>query len=169
MKKYRGKRRYYRKLKARNDSNGHFFNAPLDDDMWFDFWHTHYDWSGLGNYNWKSRRSHLDALFRNFEFYVELLSKWDNRFQLFIQIYNSDSTQDAIFIHTENPNFLEHPNHTKFPFQPNVQIENILTNKNLVDYLDSQQGFERYYYPLDEEGGVCLLYRKGIGEPLVVK
>ena len=153
-------------MDARNDLTLSLISSHLEDDMWFDFWHTHYDWPGFGNHRWKSRKPHLDALFRNFEHYAEHLNKWGKKFQLFIQINNSDSSQDAIYIHTKNPNFLECPGHTEFPYLPDVQVENVLTNKSLVEYLDNQQGFERYYFPFVEEG-VCLLYRKGIGEPLV--
>jgi hypothetical protein len=63
MKKFRGKKRYYRNLRNRTMH----YSLNLSDDSWFDMWHTHLDWSGKGNQGLKPRRDHLIALFSLYE------------------------------------------------------------------------------------------------------
>ena len=101
MGKFRGQKRYYKRL-LNNDLNIYF--DRLDFNSWFDFWHDHPDWDGYGNISWKHRRQHLNALIRRFEFVKEKLRDRVDDFQTFCIIDCNDSSQDAVYIHTKNPN-----------------------------------------------------------------
>ncbi len=57
LKKFRGKKRYFRKLR----STVEHFQADVDDDSWYDYWHRHLDFCGLGNDSLKIRRAHIKA------------------------------------------------------------------------------------------------------------
>lgn len=107
MKKKRGLRKYYKKL---SDSS---FIEKLDfsggDNSWFDLYHIHIDNSGLGNKSWKSRKQHLDALFRIAQKIEDRLSNYSKDFQYWIEISENDSYEDSIYIHTANPNGTEFP------------------------------------------------------------
>lgn len=59
MKKLRGKRRYYRNLLSKVPN----FKLDLADDHWYDMWHMHVDWYGLGNESKKARYAHLTLYF----------------------------------------------------------------------------------------------------------
>ncbi len=71
---------------------------------WFDLWHTHSDWNGAGNRDPESRRVCLRALFSlwaDAELLAEPLScSW----QSWLVIDPEDSGQDAVYLHTPNPN-----------------------------------------------------------------
>lgn len=101
IKKKRGLRRYYKKL---NDS---FFverlNLGGNDTFWFDLFHFHIDNEGLGNKSWKSRIQHLDALFEIAGKLETKLTGYSKKFQFWIEISESDSREDAIYLHTKNP------------------------------------------------------------------
>ncbi|GGK89669.1 hypothetical protein ACD591_08045 [Rufibacter glacialis] len=158
MKKRRGLRIYFRRLEKHNDLEG-FAALISGKESWFDFGHTHYDWEGLGINSWKKRKPHLDTLFRNFDLYPNRLKLIEKPFQLFIQLYDYDSSDDAIFIHTENPN------QDNFPYKIDLMDKCTLKNQELIKYINQKGGFEKLFGIADNEG-YCLLYKKGIGESL---
>lgn len=47
MKKFRGKKRYFRNLEKEASLEAH--DLDFSDASWFDFWHTHLDFYGRGN------------------------------------------------------------------------------------------------------------------------
>lgn len=97
--KFRDARRYYRTL-AREAAQ---FIVTLE-PPWFDLWHTHPDWHGDGNRSWKHRRRHLEAGFTMFRRVVEQLRDWPVPHQVWLVIDAVDSAQDAVYVHTPNPN-----------------------------------------------------------------
>jgi len=158
MRKFRGKKRYYRELERHSDFSK-LTAMTFNKDSWFDLWHTHYDWKGFGNKSWKKRKPHLDTLFRNFDLYPERLKSIEKHYQLFIQINDIDSSQDSVNIHTANPN------RDNFPLKANLSRECKLTNQQLINYLDKKKGFEKLY-GMNELEAYCILYRPGTGEKI---
>jgi hypothetical protein len=81
------------------------FTARLPDSgEWFDLWHTHVDWHGEGNARPELRRECIRSLFvawrRIDTFAAGLGCPWQS-WLLFDAV---DSGQDAVYLHTPNPN-----------------------------------------------------------------
>ncbi|NQX81107.1 MAG: hypothetical protein HRT66_03805 [Flavobacteriaceae bacterium] len=131
MKKKRGLKRYYRNL------GDYSFLENLDfsggNNSWFDFYHFHIDNTGLGNKSWKSRKQHLDALFKVTEKIEGKLRNYSKDFQYWIAISENDSYDDSIYIHTQNPNGSEFPVSIVFDNKKSL-------NTNLTAYL-AQKGY----------------------------
>ncbi len=96
--KVRGRRRYYRRI-LRNATR-----VEVCESGWFDHKHWHVDWLGLGNVSWRERRSHLMALFAMYRDVLRKTGGWIAPHQCWLQINAVDSSQDAVFLHTRNPN-----------------------------------------------------------------
>ena len=157
MKRKRGQRRYYRNLRTQNDLTKATWLNLEDPECWFDNWHLHFDWKGYGNNSFKRREPHLDKLFRHFNLLREEVKKLKIDFQLYIFLYDFDSYEDAVFLHTPNLNGSEFP--MKFP---DLSVFSTLTNDKLQRYIDSCQGFEKLYGR--EETPFCVLYKPGVGD-----
>ena len=158
-KKKRGLRRYFKKLdKLSLIENLHNFGND------FYFKHVHADNTGFGTGSFKRRKPHLDALFRQFEPLHQRLKSTGKAFQIWAIVYDYDSYNDRIYLHTDCGE--------DFPCQYN-QLSKIrnLKNQELHDYLESLNGFTRYYgelYEMDDEIGpllkrFCLLFRQDAG------
>jgi hypothetical protein len=102
--KVRGRRRYYRTLQRQADA---FRVRPCG---WYDYMHWHADWPGLGNLRWRERRAHLEALFTMFRRLLAETAEWATPHQVWLQIDAADSSQDAVYLHTPNPNADNFPN-----------------------------------------------------------
>ena len=98
-------RHYYRRLRNRSDA----FRVDLAAKQWCDLWHTHFDWEGFGNLGWIHRRRHLNALLRALSRARAELSTVTCACQLFALVHPKSSADDAIYVHTENPNGTEFP------------------------------------------------------------
>lgn len=107
MKKLRGKKRYYRNLLARATD----YNLRLTEESWFDMWHTHLDWSGIGNQGMRPRRHHISALVQLHNNLLKQLESFPKPYQIWMTIHENDSGQVAVFIHTPNEN------RDNFPFK----------------------------------------------------
>jgi hypothetical protein len=127
MKKKRGLRRYYRNLENSFNPDSLDFEGEKN---WFDLFHFHIDNTGLGNKSWKSRTQHLDALFIIAEKVEDKLKTIDKPFQFWIEIYENDSWDDSVYIHTENPNQTVFP--TSLTFDSNVEVSNTELEKYLL-------------------------------------
>ena len=89
-------------------ANPRVYNCALCPDDWFNFWHQHLDWDGLGDLSPRLRRIFLEGyacLFRHFALQAHRLGK---PYQLWISLFTDDAGQDAVFLHTSNP-------HSAFP------------------------------------------------------
>jgi hypothetical protein len=102
--KVRGRRGYYRALRRETQ---HFSVHPAG---WYDYMHWHVDWPGMGNLRWSERREHLSALFAMFRRLLAETEHWSTPHQVWLQIDPADSAQDAIYLHTANPNADNFPN-----------------------------------------------------------
>ncbi|CAM3885833.1 hypothetical protein MUGA111182_15360 [Mucilaginibacter galii] len=159
MKKQRGLKRYYSNLGLQNDFKEMTwlnFDCP---EIWFDNWHIHFDWKGYGNNSFNKRKPHLDKLFRHFSLLVNMTHRIKSDFQLYAIIYDIDSSDDALCIHTPNPN------NSPFPLEiEELSKASTLNNKPLNLYVKNLEGYEKLYGQTQYEA-YCLLYIKGIGKP----
>ncbi len=146
MKKFRGKRRYFHNL----EKETHIENHDLDfgEDSWFDFWHTHLDFCGYGNYSIKTRKQHLKGLFNLFYELKEKLENWRNPYQIWIEISSNDASMDAVFIHSPNPN------EDNFPYKGLMNLVDV--KSEIPSYLTEIIDVEHYkiesYENIDEDG-----------------
>jgi hypothetical protein len=99
-------RRYYRELakKSRN------YAVRMDKKQWCDLHHDHFDWDGKGNAGKVHRLKHLNALFRALRRARIELESYGRPYQLFAYVDLKNSANDALYVHTPNPNGSEFPN-----------------------------------------------------------
>ncbi len=158
IRKHRGLKRYYKNLATKNDladATWLDFDSP---DTWFDNWHLHFDWRGYGNFSFKRRKPHLDKLFRHFDILAEKTKQLKVDFQLYSIILDFDSYNDALFLQTPSPN------NTPFPLEiSDLQHTSTLTNKQLDDYINNLDGYEKLYGQAGE--AFCLIFKKDVGKP----
>lgn len=110
-KRFRHARRYYRRLRRRAEA----FELSRPGG-WYDMWHTHPDWRGDGNRGGRHRRRHLEAGFIMSERALRQAAATGRPMQVFMSIMVRDAAQDAVWVHTPNPN------RDNFPFTfPDVQ------------------------------------------------
>jgi hypothetical protein len=125
--KLRGGRRYFRKLQ----------NWPacvvveLGGPNWYDFWHLHPDFRGWSRQSGKARRAHLVVLFRAFERVLQQVASCTEPAQVFVSINTKDSSGNAIYVHTPNPNS------DKFPYQFDDYVwQGVRVPPWLVEFID---------------------------------
>lgn len=97
--------RYYRQLVRKRRS----FAVDLENESWFDMWHQHFDWHGYGDQGWRDRRRHLSALIEALSRAVVQLSAVGKPYQAFAVVNPGASSEDALYIHTPNPNGTDFP------------------------------------------------------------
>lgn len=127
-------------------------------DSWFDFWHTHADWGGDGNKDWEIRKKAIDELVDIYNNLKVKIKNYPKEFQLFIMILENDSSQDSIFIHSNNPN------QDNFPLKIEKTINFPIKDKNLKEYIDNLGlnvtpfifNNELQYYLFDDNVGIPL-------------
>lgn len=100
MKKIRGKRRYFRNLKRKEQVA--YYELDFSEDSWFDFWHTHLDFDGYGNQSVKIRKEHIKSQLKLFNNLDEKLKEWGQPYQIWMQLSTNDSSYDAVYVHTKN-------------------------------------------------------------------
>lgn len=125
MKKFRGKKRYFRNLEKEASLEAH--DLDFSDASWFDFWHTHLDFYGRGNESVRYRKFHLQASYHLMMTLNARLREWNQPFQVWMEISQHDSAMDAVFVHSRNPN------DTHFPFE-NEALQPF--QEALPDYFD---------------------------------
>lgn len=157
MRKHRGLKRYYKNLSIENDLDKATWLAFNNSETWFDNWHRHFDWKGYGNNSFKRRIPHLDKLFRHFDILVDRTKKLKTDFQLYIVLLDFNSSSDALFLQKPNPN------NNQFPFKiSDLQFTTTLTNKQLDNYINNLDGYEKLYGKADE--AFCLIFKKNVGQ-----
>ncbi len=158
VRKHRGLKRYYKNLATKNDLDKATWLDFDNPETWFDNWHLHFDRKGYGNHSFKRRKPHLDKLFRHFDLLVDKTKQLKVDFQLYSILLDFDSYSDALFLHTPNPN------NSQFPFKiADMQLTTTLTNKQLNDYINNLDGYEKLYGQADE--AFCLIFKKNVGQP----
>ncbi|MEK5069607.1 hypothetical protein [Sporosarcina sp. FSL K6-1508] len=147
MKKFRGKRRYFRNLSREVSLDN--YNLQFDNEGWFDLWHTHLDFSGIGNDSLKIRREHIKAHLALYKNLLKKLEPFEKPYQTWIHLDDEDAGTDAVFIHTPNPN------EDNFP----LKVENLNWNctiptsfKDLINLEENNVA----YYKSESEGGYII-------------
>ncbi len=79
------------------------FDLGCQPSDWYDFWHTHVDWDGRGNSTPEDRHKHLAALFTVWERVRKQAQMLERPSQTWLRIEPEDSSQDAAYLHTPNP------------------------------------------------------------------
>jgi len=105
QRKFRGRRRYFRSLR----DTAAEIDLRIDEDSWFDGWHTHLDWYGYGAMSWRSRQAHLAALAIAFDACASQLAGFRKPYQLWMYVTSSAPSMDAVCAHSPNPNGTEFP------------------------------------------------------------
>ena len=96
----RDERSYYRKLLKKSRS----YRVDLAAKQWCDLHHQHFDWQGKGNESLLHRVRHLNAHLRALRRARLELQSQDLPYQLFGYIDLANSQNDAVYVHTPNPN-----------------------------------------------------------------
>lgn len=110
-------RRYYRELTSKSRS----YAVRMDKKQWCDLHHDHFDWDGKGNASRAHRVRHLNALFRALRRARIELENYGHPYQLFAYVDLQNSADDALYVHTPNPNGTEFPSSIEslsVPVQP---------------------------------------------------
>jgi hypothetical protein len=80
------------------------FQLELGEHDWYDLWHLHLDFDGNGNISRDEHRKYISLaleLLNRIEGQAKVISRpW----QSWIIINPSDSSEDAVYFHTPNPN-----------------------------------------------------------------
>lgn len=97
--KFRGQRRHFRRVHQRAAG----FQLPTAPGVWWSMWHYHADWRGWGNLQWSWRREHLRALATVFRAVAVGIPACPLPVQAWLLI-DADAGQDAVFVHSPNPN-----------------------------------------------------------------
>lgn len=80
------------------------YNLQFDNEAWFDLWHTHLVFSGIGNDSLKLRREHIKAHLTLYKNLLKKLEPFEKPYQTWILLDDKDAGTDAVFIHSLNPN-----------------------------------------------------------------
>lgn len=137
-----------------------WMNFHDNEKNWFSFYHQHVYNKDYTNKSWKSRKQHLDALFCLFLKYEEKVKDMNRDFQLWININELDSDDDAIYLHTENQN------NSDFPYKIDFFSKKKSTNTNLEKYLREKDYKILRFITLDEDRKESInfyLYRPNVG------
>lgn len=98
-------RLYYAKLKRKSRT----YAVRMDKKLWCDLHHEHFDWDGKGNTDRAHRVAHLNALLRALSRARFELTNYGKPFQIFGYVDLKNSSNDALYVHTPNPNGSEFP------------------------------------------------------------
>jgi len=141
-----------------NDEIIDSLNLSGDTKSWFDLWHLHIEVDPEIETEWTIRIESLHELLRLFKRLQEKLKKYPNDYQLWIEIYDESIGDDAIFIHSKNPNSDNFPIKASTEFPPTS--ENLKLKKLLLEQGLSVAGQKMM------EGNVYFLYDETAGVPL---
>ncbi|MBC5993964.1 hypothetical protein [Pontibacter cellulosilyticus] len=162
--KKRGLRKYFRNLKHQKLPEILDFSGA--GQSWFDLYHLHVDDLGLGNRSWKARKQHLDTLFELAECVKGKLLDYHKNYQFWIEVDENDSREDAIYIHTPNPNEDNFP--ITLEFDEGIEVKNLL----LLNYLQEKDYLMGMKKLINAEGRACttyFLYQEGLGTRINIK
>jgi hypothetical protein len=153
-KKKRGLRKYYKQLipKAEN------FSIIEEPDHWFDFWHYHVDERNTSNKSWKNRKQHLIALVIIFHQIAKETKILEIPFQLWLTVYEKNGYDDAIFLHTPNPNYDD------FPFiQEGFEWGNKEIESSFSSYFSPHDIRVGIQYDNESKQNIYILYSPSVG------
>ncbi|ULQ51723.1 hypothetical protein [Flavihumibacter fluvii] len=105
------------------------------DSTWFDLWHLHlYDNDKIRDTS-ENLEDYLKLLIESYKIVRVKLDKFPKQFQLWIEIDEEEFSQNAIYVHSENPNALNFP--IKYPkdicIRPkNRKVESFMLSQGLA-------------------------------------
>ncbi len=127
-------------------------------NSWFDLWHTHLDWDGAANQSWPLRRQHLEQLLQVYQQLSIKLQAYPHPYQLWIEIDEQEAGEDAVYIHTPNPNADNFPIQyasLDLPQFENQELKQFVCGLNLsIKGIKTQDG--NVYFLYDENIGMTL-------------
>jgi hypothetical protein len=147
-KKLRGVRRYFRNLHRRASA----YDLPFTESDWFDLWHTHPDWLGRGNKSGRYRREHLRAGLEIFNRIENKAKAYPSQYQLWVIIDRHDSAEDAVYVHTRNPN------RDNFPYE----YEGVSWSKEVPNLLKGIYDQESFEFGAENDSSFILARKKSI-------
>ncbi|PPA68425.1 hypothetical protein [Jeotgalibacillus proteolyticus] len=100
MRKFRGKKRYFRNLWE----NVNTIDLNLGKESWFDFWHTHLDFLGVAEKSLKIRREHIKAHIALYNRLLKQLEEFEESYQAWFCVHDRQTYFDAVYVHSPNPN-----------------------------------------------------------------
>lgn len=157
LKKFRGKRRYFRNLwRETRETQDHL---DFGEETWFDLWHRHLDFCGVGNSSLKIRREHIKAHIALYNSLLERLEPLEIPYQSWIELNNENAESDAVYIHTSNPN------EDNFPFEiKNINWDCTVPKefKDLINLSDFKVGQYKW-----ESNSGYLIQSKNFGIQLI--
>ncbi|MBK8337043.1 MAG: hypothetical protein IPL03_10830 [Sterolibacteriaceae bacterium] len=89
------------------------FSLELKPDSWFELMHWHPDMDGAGNASAEARSACLTIARQYLDKALAELSTWGKPSQCWFLAEENDSGEDAIYVHTPNPNRQNFP----YPFE----------------------------------------------------
>ena len=107
-------------------------NFSGDENSWFDLWHTHTNYEDEGDFSWKKRATCLQKLIELYHYFQKQLENYPKPFQLWIEIWENDPSEDAIYIHTPNPNS------NNFPITVEAGVEPEISDTELKAWVEKQ-------------------------------
>ncbi|HEY8399934.1 MAG TPA: hypothetical protein VIK89_01660 [Cytophagaceae bacterium] len=128
-------------------------------DSWFNFWRIYFDWDGEGNTDPKLRKQFFEEMIL---FYQELklqLKGYSKPYQLWIQVHEQDSSQNAVYLHTPNPEDNNFPFRlaTIVPLQGLSKETEWLINKAGLKAAMVKESNQTVIYLYDNEKGEALI------------
>jgi hypothetical protein len=158
-KKLRGKRRHLSAIYK----DAERFSLDVREDNWWDFWHRHLDWDGYGNTSPRLRKAYLAALLTMLVRAGQQLADAGRCFQVFVCLDVDDAGQDAIYVHTPNPNGPNFPYMAEATVWGDAMLEAELSK--LLPEVDLRAGHRRW---TDDDGPrhTVVIYSPRIGVPL---
>ncbi len=153
MKKLRGAKQHYRKIAKYMERFKEHFVELEDTTSWFDMLHEHLDGYGFSS-RVRYRRKHIMCYIQLLRQLKEIDITTSKPFQTFIFVDPFDSTDDAAFLHTPNPNG------DNYPFN-NSDIEWIDNVPKLLDRLVNLDEFE--IGQIKQDGGKTSYFIRMIG------
>jgi hypothetical protein len=158
-KKLRGKRRRLSAIYR----DAERFSLDVREDNWWDLWHHHLDRDGYGNTSLRLRKAYLAALLIMLVRAGQQLAAVGRRFQVFVSLDVDDAGQDAIYVHTPNPNGQHFPYVAEATVWGDAMLEAALSK--LLPELDLRAGHKKW---TDDDGPrhTIVIYSPRIGVPL---
>lgn len=132
--------RYWAKMVRKLDDE----LSCLDPKDWFDLWHVHPDWYGKGNARPESKLRADELTYEYLKKFESLIFSERNDVQCW-GVFAGDKADNAIYIHSENPNGTEYPftyNHVCWG-KTNEAIQHV------IDDATHQVGFYEFSPELD--------------------
>ncbi|MFJ8261011.1 hypothetical protein ACIQ4I_03485 [Rummeliibacillus sp. NPDC094406] len=158
MKKFRGKKRYFRNLWR--EARIKYYDLEFGKGSWFDLWHTHLDFYGHGNTSLKIRKEQIKAYIALHNDFLEKLQEFEKPYQLWIEIVDEEAGSDAIYLHTPNPN------EDNFPFKIDNLNWNCTVPKYLKDLINLNEFNVGHYKCECESSNIYIIQSKNSGDRL---